>query len=484
MQSPSGTRHTAGGVNPHRPIRMILIGVLLVGGLLLPSATIGTHTADALLPDMAMLQPDDFRLERKTGGVRWLRFSTTIINIGDGPFDVYGYEPTGGAITTSSTLNVRQRLFEGTDPSGNRIWSEEASPATMFYAGDGHNHWHVFGLQEWDLAFEATPNDTIATGAKTGFCFWDNVDLEWGTPAEYFGSSACRVSGDGTRVPMGQAIGWGDEYPSTIAFQYINITSLPYGNYCLTLTADPRREFIEKSTANNTVRTLISIRTGGVTVLGTDCGTDTTPPAAPTQLTATAGDTTVALDWTDNADADLAGYHVYRDAATEPIATVTSSAHTDMGLTNDLPYCYEVTAFDGSDNESARSSPSACATPAAGSGGGTMHVGDLDGTRALKGKSGRWEAFVTVTVHDSGEALLGGVTVTGTFSEAASGSVSGTTASAGTVTFSTRTLPGGESVTFTVDNLSGGTLTYDATANHNGDDGDGSDGTTITVTRT
>ena len=117
----------------------------------------------------------------------------------------------------------------------------------------------------------------------------------------------------------------------------------------------------------------------------------------------------------------------------------------------------------------------------------TMHVGDLDGARQLKGKSGRWEVFVTVTVHDDSENLLGGVTVNGTFGESASGSVSGTTASDGTVTFSTGTLSGGDTVTFTVDALSG-TLTYDQTANHNGDaaggDGDGSNGTTITVTRT
>lgn len=468
-------------VAAHRSTRIILASVVLSGGLMLPGATIGTHTAGALLPDLAMLQPDDFRVERKTGGVRWLRFSTTIVNIGDGPFDVYGFEPTGGAISGISELNVTQRLLEAFDPAGDRIWSEHQTPATMFYAGDGHDHWHVFGLQEWDLAFEATPNDTIATGAKTGFCFWDNVNLGWGTPAEYFGSSACHLSGDGARVPMGQAVGWGDEYPSTIAFQYVDITAHPYGEYCLTLTADPRGEFIEKETANNTARTLISIRKNGVTVLATDCGNDTIPPVPPTELTATAGDTTVALDWAENAETDfVAGYHVYRDTGPTPIATVTSSAYTDTGLTNGTPYCYEVTASDGSGNESARSSPAVCATPAAGSGNDTMHVGDLDGRVELKGKSGRWGVFVTVAVHDSAHTALGDVTVNGTFSDAASASVSGTTAADGTVTFATGTLAGGDSVTFTVTGLAG-TLGYDSTANHDPDLD--SDGTTITVTK-
>ena len=109
----------------------------------------------------------------------------------------------------------------------------------------------------------------------------------------------------------------------------------------------------------------------------------------------------------------------------------------------------------------------------------SMHVGDLDARAELKGKSGRWEVFVTVTVHDDTDAPLGGVTVNGTFSGAASGAVSGTTGADGSVAFATGTLSGGTTVSFTVTELAG-TLAYDPTANHD-PDGD-SDGTTITVT--
>ena len=111
----------------------------------------------------------------------------------------------------------------------------------------------------------------------------------------------------------------------------------------------------------------------------------------------------------------------------------------------------------------------------------SFHVGDLEGTRELKGKSGRWEAYITVTVHDGAHNPLGNVTVNGTFSGAASASVSGTTAAQGTVTFATGTLAGGDSVTFTVNGLAG-TLSYDFTANHD-PDGD-SNGSTITVSKT
>ena len=89
----------------------------------------------------------------------------------------------------------------------------------------------------------------------------------------------------------------------------------------------------------------------------------------------------------------------------EPIATTTESVHIDTGLVNDVTYCYEVTAVDGTGNESAPTDP-VCATPTA-SGGGTVHVADLDASTRARGKSGRWEALVTVRVHDDGNTPVG-----------------------------------------------------------------------------
>jgi len=110
----------------------------------------------------------------------------------------------------------------------------------------------------------------------------------------------------------------------------------------------------------------------------------------------------------------------------------------------------------------------------------TMHVGDLDGTVAVKNaKRSMWEATVQAIVEDQDHAPVAGATVTAQWSGLKSGSVTGTTASDGTVRFQTGTLVGAGSVTFTVTGLADGTHTYVATANH---DLDGSsDGTSITV---
>lgn len=111
----------------------------------------------------------------------------------------------------------------------------------------------------------------------------------------------------------------------------------------------------------------------------------------------------------------------------------------------------------------------------------TAHVGDLDGVSKIKGKSGKWGATVTVTIHDSAHSLVAGATVTGTWTGAASGSISGVTGADGIVTLSTGNMTADTPVTFTVDTVSGDGLMYNATVNHD-PDGD-NDGTTITVVK-
>jgi PKD repeat protein/endonuclease I len=106
-------------------------------------------------------------------------------------------------------------------------------------------------------------------------------------------------------------------------------------------------------------------------------GGDTTPPAAPIGLVATAGTGTVTLNWNDNGEADLAGYTVYRaTAAGGPFSALNTtllanSAYTDNAVTGGTTYWYVVTADDVTGNESAQST-SASATPTSGGGGGTV----------------------------------------------------------------------------------------------------------------
>ena len=88
---------------------------------------------------------------------------------------------------------------------------------------------------------------------------------------------------------------------------------------------------------------------------------ETTPPAAPTGLSATAGDGAVDLDWANNSESDFASYTVQRSTTSGSgygvIASgLTTSAYTDNTGAKGVTYYYRVTAVDTSGGESAASS--------------------------------------------------------------------------------------------------------------------------------
>jgi len=96
---------------------------------------------------------------------------------------------------------------------------------------------------------------------------------------------------------------------------------------------------------------------------------DTTPPAPPTGLTATAGDGRVDLAWSASSAPDLAGYSLYRSTNGGAFvllngSLLTSTVYADTGLVNGWTYTYVVHAQDTSGNVSGASAP-ASATPMA-----------------------------------------------------------------------------------------------------------------------
>jgi len=109
-----------------------------------------------------------------------------------------------------------------------------------------------------------------------------------------------------------------------------------------------------------------------------------------------------------------------------------------------------------------------------------MHVGDLDRASTLSGT--KWNASVTILVHNNLEQPVANVTVTGKWSNGASGTVTCVTSSSGLCVVNKTGLSAQtKSVTLSITNLTVSRLSYKSAFNH---DPDGeSNGTSIVVSK-
>lgn len=191
---------------------------------------------------------------------------------------------------------------------------------------------------------------------------------------------------------------------------------------------------------------------------------DVTPPAAPTNLAATAGNNSVSLNWDDNSEPDLDSYNVYRDTTaggpyTQIASGVATSDFVDNTVTNGTTYYYVVTAVDTSTNESSNSNE-ASVTPQA---GGTMHV---DVINLWTTGGGSKVGVAQVYIVDSAGAPVANATVTGIFTGSYNETRSGITDGNGEVQIQTADTASGKiSFTFCVDDVTHASLVYDPGAN-------------------
>jgi hypothetical protein len=104
-------------------------------------------------------------------------------------------------------------------------------------------------------------------------------------------------------------------------------------------------------------------------------GTDTVAPSVPVGVVAeAASDTSIELVWSPSTDnVAVEGYRIYRDGSAVGVSQAT--AYLDTGLAAGMSYSYQVSAFDSSGNESARSSPATGTTSGGSPSGDTYFVG-------------------------------------------------------------------------------------------------------------
>ncbi len=146
--------------------------------------------------------------------------------------------------------------------------------ATAFYAGDGHDHWHISTfvvISLFPTSDLATADDTHGPTyyqrglRKIGFCLTDLVrapsSLRPANSAQRirFPVSGCGLAGS-TNVRMGISVGYGDDYKPFFNHQSVDITGLPVGAYRLCATVNSNGMWLEEDSIRpTTARGSISI---------------------------------------------------------------------------------------------------------------------------------------------------------------------------------------------------------------------------------
>ena len=240
--------------------------------------------ANDLLPDMTMAPIYDVSLQYMRSGKVRLRFGSIIRNIGDGPLEARG---TGRVKRHMNEIRQVIRLQDGNTRTVTPV------DVTGFYAGDGHNHWHVSSFVVATLypvtSGEVDPG-TVRSLRKIGFCLTDSLRVPAevrppnSAPTRTYPYTGCGNS-KSQKFKMGVSVGWADEYPASIAYQWINIEGLPVGDYRLCTTPNPEGAWLERDYTNNSAWIDLRINVGAksFTILGqgeTSCEEAATAAAA------------------------------------------------------------------------------------------------------------------------------------------------------------------------------------------------------------
>jgi len=142
---------------------------------------------------------------------------------------------------------------------------------------------------------------------------------------------------------------------------------------------------------------------GGTTIstnIATDLTTaDTAKPSDPSGLAAIpASSTSIVLVWNASTDnIGVAGYNIYRGGT--KVGSSPYPVYTDTGLSSNTPYCYQVEAYDGAGNISAKSSSVCATTPTAAD---TTKPTAPTGLTATAKSSSRIDLSWTASTDDTG----------------------------------------------------------------------------------
>jgi hypothetical protein len=198
-------------------------------------------------------------------GRKLLKFPVVTFNVGAGPSEIIADR---GA-TDVEDWTAYQTVY---DRQGQALGSLYEPGIEFYYAGDGHNHWHIRDFDSYEIRDNA--GTVVRTSEKHGYCQQDNTTYDTmagrpGVPSDpvYLDETSCgKGLPQALTIIHGLSRGWGDTYPVSLPDQDIDITDLPDGTYNVVVRADAYDYILETNEANNATSIQIDIVGDEVTI--------------------------------------------------------------------------------------------------------------------------------------------------------------------------------------------------------------------------
>jgi hypothetical protein len=217
------------------------------------------------LPDLIALPAARARVQVRSDG-RFLRFESSLGNIGAGPIEV---RPNRSVRCPAGQQHSTQVIYRDTNGNG-RYNRRTDTLVGRHHAGcmvyhPAHRHWHFQASARYTLLDPSEDARVVVSARrKVSFCLRDTARVpdRYGTFAYGRAYGSC----DRTR-PQGISVGWVDVYQAWLPGQGLRLPkALKNGIYCLETTVDPLDRLLESDNMNNTSLRAVAIKGNRVTV--------------------------------------------------------------------------------------------------------------------------------------------------------------------------------------------------------------------------
>ena len=210
----------------------------------------------ALLPDLRTKEPERLSIVT-SNGQRRLRFDNEVGNAHTGPLELVGTGASdcdGDGVVQPAEKPAFQRVYTDSDADGvfrrgtDTAYSEFQTGCIAYHPA--HNHLHFQDFANYALA-RLSDGAVVASSYKVTFCIMDSKRFFSALPS----SPGSAFFTDCNGPMQGISVGWSDEYPYTLADQYLVLNPggqyIGDGEYCLFSVADPGSRLREGNNAGN-----------------------------------------------------------------------------------------------------------------------------------------------------------------------------------------------------------------------------------------